>query len=65
MKIDDDNDDFVVQCLSRYTYGEPVGGNAVVYLSIAGFDGQIIPFARHVVQVTVFAKTQIVSYATH
>ena len=63
--MDDDYDNFVFQSLSRYTYGEPVGGNAVVYLSIAGFDGQIIPFARHVVQVTVFAKTQSVSHATH
>ena len=38
--------------LSRYTYGKPVRGTAVVYLSIAGFDGQIIKFGKHTIVVS-------------
>ena len=38
----------------RYTYGKPVLGTAVVYLSIAGRDGRIVPFARHNIMVSFF-----------
>ncbi|KAJ7334577.1 hypothetical protein OS493_014901 [Desmophyllum pertusum] len=38
-----------IKITSRYTYGKPVRGTAVVYLSIAGFDGQIIKFGKHTI----------------
>ncbi|KAL9988942.1 hypothetical protein ACROYT_G003438 [Oculina patagonica] len=39
--------DIKINITTRYTYGKPVLGVAVVYLSMALLNGQIKPFARH------------------
>jgi len=36
-----------INITTRYTYGKPVVGSAVVHLSIAGHNGTIVPFAKH------------------